>query len=373
MAIYHLSIKPVSRGGGRSGGRASAYRSGSRVVASAAYRSAERLEQGGEVHDYTRRHGVLFTEILAPNGHPPAWVFDRQKLWSEVAAREDKSTRKSTALEAREFELSIPAELKRYEQEQLVRSWVLDNLTQRGMVADVAIHQGPNPLNVHAHILVTTRLLNEEGKFGNKVKRWGQKKALYAWRQSWAEAQNKFLGKGGHEARVSELSLEKQGVKRRKPVKLTRVDVAMEEKGIATQRGNRQLQVKIENTTRAIEEARLDRMRQPVSGKPTGEASTSRKRTRGKSNRKRENTMAEERNNECGMYGKYGREKLTDVIRDEGRKTRKALGAEGRKLRETIDPEAEKARQEAERAAFEKYGRGRETNHAGEHDAGHER
>ena len=325
------------------------------MVASAAYRSAERLEQGGEVHDYSRRHGVLFTEILAPNGHPPAWVFDRQKLWSEVAAREDKSTRRATALEAREFELSIPAELPRHEQETLVRGWVLDNLTQRGMVADVAIHQGPNPLNVHAHILVTTRPLNEEGKFGNKVKRWGQKKALYSWRQSWAEAQNKFLRTGGHEARVSELSLEKQGVKRKKPVKLNRVDVAMEEKGIATARGNRQLKVKIENATRTIEEARLDRMRG------------------GKNTLKKESDMAEERNNERGMYSKYGREKLTDVIRDEGRKTRKALGAEGRKLRETIDPEAEKTRQEAERAAYEKYGRGGEANRAGGRDAGHER
>ena len=340
-------------------------------MASAAYRSGERLEQGGQVHDYTRRHGVLHTEILAPNGQPPAWVFDRQKLWSEVAAREDKSTRKSTALEAREFELSIPAELKRHEQENLVKNWVLDNLTQRGMVADVAIHQGAHPLNVHAHVLVTTRPIKADGAFGNKVKTWGQKKALYGWRQSWAEAQNKYLEQGGHEARVSELSLKEQGVKRKKPVKLSRVDVAMEKKGIATQRGNRQLQVLVENKTQAIEEARIDRMRQPVTGKPASGASTSRTPTRGKSNRKGENTMAEERNNERGMYGKYGREKLTDVVRDEGRKTRKALGAEGRKLRETIDPEAEKARQEAERAAYEKYGKGRESNR--EYDAGHER
>lgn len=344
------------------------------MVASAAYRSGERLEQDGQVHDYTRRQGVLHTDILAPNGMPPGWIFDRQTLWSEVAAREDKSTRKATALEAREFELSIPAELKFHEQVELVRSWVLDNVTQRGMVADVAIHQGPNPLNVHAHILVTTRPLEKDGKFGNKVKQWGQKKALYSWRRSWAEAQNKFLAKGGHEVRVSELSLRAQGSNRKKPVKLTRVDVEMEKKGIATERGNRQLQTLIKNKTRAIEEARIDRMRQPASGTTSG-VSAREKPVR--KVHKKEKTMAEERNNERSAYNKYGRggssDNIEEVIRDEARKTRKAMGAEGRKLRETIDLEAEKKRQEAERDTYEKYGRGREVKRAPEREAKHER
>ena len=52
MALYHFSVKQVSRGKGQT------------VVNSAAYISGQKLynDYYGQVHDYTRKSGVMFTE-----------------------------------------------------------------------------------------------------------------------------------------------------------------------------------------------------------------------------------------------------------------------------------------------------------------------
>ena len=60
MAIYHLSMKPVSRATGRS------------AVASMAYRAGEKLtnERDGITHDYTAKQGVEYAEIVLPGRQP---------------------------------------------------------------------------------------------------------------------------------------------------------------------------------------------------------------------------------------------------------------------------------------------------------------
>ena len=73
IAIYHCSIKILSRGKGKS------------AVAAAAYRAGEKLtnEFDGETHDYTHKGGVVHTEILLPD-HAPAAFSDRAVLWNAV-------------------------------------------------------------------------------------------------------------------------------------------------------------------------------------------------------------------------------------------------------------------------------------------------
>ena len=77
MAIYHFSAKVIARSAGRS------------AVAAAAYRSASRLydERTERPCDYTRKSGVLHSEIMAPAHAPDRWQ-DRQALWNEVVGRE---------------------------------------------------------------------------------------------------------------------------------------------------------------------------------------------------------------------------------------------------------------------------------------------
>ena len=98
MAIYHCSIKIISRGKGKS------------AVAAAAYRAGEKLTNGfdGETHDYTHKGGVVHTEILLP-GHAPADFSDRAVLWNAV----EKIEKAKNAQLAREIEIALPRELTR--------------------------------------------------------------------------------------------------------------------------------------------------------------------------------------------------------------------------------------------------------------------
>lgn len=77
MAIYHLSMKIISRSSGYS------------AVASAAYRSGSLMldERTGLTHDYTRKSGVAEAVILTP-ATAPAWCTNRAELWNAVEKAE---------------------------------------------------------------------------------------------------------------------------------------------------------------------------------------------------------------------------------------------------------------------------------------------
>ena len=69
MAIYHLSVKTVSRSAGRSATAAAAYRAGVEITD----------ERTGEIHDYTRKGGVESAELVLP-ADAPEWAADRAAL-----------------------------------------------------------------------------------------------------------------------------------------------------------------------------------------------------------------------------------------------------------------------------------------------------
>jgi hypothetical protein len=144
--------------------------------------------------------------ILAPEG-TPEWAKDRAQLWNQVEAAE---VRKDAQL-AREMDIALPVELTYEQRRDLIKGFVQEQFVQRGMVADVSIHQGvgefkPNP---HAHVMLTMREIHEEG-FGNKVREWNDRALLGGWRVQWERAANQELEKAGHEARIDHRSLEDQ-------------------------------------------------------------------------------------------------------------------------------------------------------------------
>lgn len=147
MAIYHCSIKVISRGKGKS------------AVAAAAYRAGEKItnEFDGMTHDYTHKGGVVHTEILLPD-HAPAEYTDRAVLWNEV----EKIEKAKNAQLAREIEIALPRELTREQGISLVREYVERHFVAAGMCADVCLHDtgGGNP---HAHIMLTMRPFDEGG------------------------------------------------------------------------------------------------------------------------------------------------------------------------------------------------------------------
>ena len=155
MAIYHLEAKVVSRGAGRS------------AVAASAYLSCSRLynDYDGIQHDYTKKQGLVWQEVFLPEYAPQEWQ-DREKLWNAV---EEVETAKDSRL-AREFVVALPIELNREEQIELLQEFIREQFVSDGMCADAAIHDtdGHNP---HAHILLTVRPLDEQGKWQYKTEK----------------------------------------------------------------------------------------------------------------------------------------------------------------------------------------------------------
>ena len=194
MAIYHLRATMISRSQGRS------------ATAAAAYRVAERIEdrRTGLTFDYAARGGVDHTEIIAPD-HAPDWVRDRSELWNRV---EESETRKNSQV-AREVRVALPAELTHAQRLELVREFVRSQFVDRGMVADIALHapgREGDERNHHAHILLTTREVGEDG-FTTKNRDWNKVEVLEGWREAWARDSNAALERAGIEDRVDHRTL----------------------------------------------------------------------------------------------------------------------------------------------------------------------
>lgn len=152
MAEYHLEAKVISRGNGRS------------AVAAAAYMSCSRMynDYDGIQHDYTRKYGLIYQEVMLPSQAPSEWA-DRERLWNAV--EENEKTKDSRL--ARELVIALPIELDTAAQVKLLREFIKKDFVDLGMCADFAVHDtdGHNP---HAHIMLTVRPLNENGTWQYK-------------------------------------------------------------------------------------------------------------------------------------------------------------------------------------------------------------
>ena len=258
IAIYHCSIKIISRGKGKS------------AVAAAAYRSGEKLinNYDGITHDYTRKSGIAYTEIMLPSHAPPDFQ-NRSALWNSV----EKIERSKNSQLAREIELAIPKELNREQQISLVREYVNDNFVSVGMCADIAIHD-KNDGNPHAHIMLTMRPLEQDGTWGAKSRKeyitdkngeriklkngnfktrkldtvdWNEQSKAELWRSKWAELANKYLAENEITERIDHRSFERQGKEQIPTVHLGVAASQMERKGIETERGNINREIKARN------------------------------------------------------------------------------------------------------------------------------
>ena len=205
MAIYHLSVKTISRSAGRSATAAAAYRAGVEITD----------ERTGEIHDYTRKGGVESAALILPD-NAPEWARDRAQLWN---AAEQAEKRKNSTV-AREFEIALPSELSPAEREKLAHDFARELVKRHGCAADVAIHASgkeSDNRNHHAHILLSTRRLDADG-FGEKTRELDSAKTgaaiITEWRERFAQLQNERLREAGHSVQVDHRSLEAQGIDR---------------------------------------------------------------------------------------------------------------------------------------------------------------
>ena len=239
MALYHMHAKVIGRSSGRSATAAAAYRAGEQI----------RDDRTGELHDYSRRGGVIHSEIVAPD-NAPEWMKDRAQLWNAVEAAEK---RKDAQL-SREVRFALPHELTDQQRLELVRDYTKQAFVDRGMVADIAIHapsRDGDERNHHAHIMLTMRELTGDG-FGNKAREWNDKELCIEWRRELADHTNRILEREGFPDRVTEKSFGEIGIEKEATFHLGPTASALERQGIASDIGD-------EN--RAIEERNAERER----------------------------------------------------------------------------------------------------------------
>ena len=125
MALYHFSLNHIKRSKGHT------------AIAAAAYRSGEKLYDRyyGEVQDYTKKGGVVMSEILLPD-FVPERLADRETLWYEV---ENQENRRDAQL-AYSFDFALQNELTMEENIEIARQFVRENFVAKGMICDMAIH-----------------------------------------------------------------------------------------------------------------------------------------------------------------------------------------------------------------------------------------
>ncbi|MBO2726617.1 MobQ family relaxase [Lactiplantibacillus plantarum] len=240
MAIFHMSFSNISAGKGRS------------AIASAAYRSGEKLFDDKEGRHYFYARSIMPESFILTPKNSPEWASDREQLWNEV----EKKDRKSNSRYAKEFNVALPVELSESEQKELLTKYVQENFVDEGMVADVAIHRD-HPDNPHAHVMLTNRPFNSDGTWGIKSKKqyilddngnktytgtskypksrkilmvdWDKKEKITEWRHNWAASVNQALEQKNIPDRISEKSFVEQGI----------ADTPMQHEGINSKRHER--------------------------------------------------------------------------------------------------------------------------------------
>ncbi|WP_125766158.1 MobQ family relaxase [Levilactobacillus mulengensis] len=240
MAIFHMSFQNISAGKMRS------------AVASASYRSGEKLFDQKEGRSYFYARSVMPESFILTPKNAPEWASDRERLWNEVERKDQRANSRYS----KEFNVALPVGLSEDEQKELLTKYVQENFVDDGMVADVAIHRD-HPDNPHAHVMLTNRPFNPDGTWGIKSRKeyildekgnktytksgyarnrkiwltdWDKKEKITEWRHNWATAVNQVLEAKNLPDRISEKSYEEQGID----------EVATQHEGINSQKEKRQ-------------------------------------------------------------------------------------------------------------------------------------
>ncbi len=101
---------------------------------------------------------MLYTQTILPE-HAPREYADRETLWNAVELAEANGR----AQLAYSFDFAVPNELSDEENIALIRKFVSENFTSRGMIADMAIHKpGKSPGDIpNLYVLPDNYLLRQ--------------------------------------------------------------------------------------------------------------------------------------------------------------------------------------------------------------------
>ena len=261
--FYRMEVKVISKTGKRQNGAigensaqsASAYITASKVdtlspIDASAYISGNKVETKERSADYTKKKGVLSSDIVLPTNAPDR-LRDPSVLWSEV----DQMAKRSNADLYREWICCFEKHLSLDQMESVARQFA-ESLAAEGMVVQYALHDAKDNGNYHVHFMAPCQGIDENGNWqkrkvlprtfqldadGNRIpvidKETGlQKKNKYGrlqwrmeqpvfvdsfnnphignvqrWRRLFADLENQYLPE---EYQVSSLSYKKQGIKK---------------------------------------------------------------------------------------------------------------------------------------------------------------
>ena len=234
------------------------------AVAKAAYQSGERLYSDREhrTKKYKKEEGeVVYTEIMLPPQAPREYE-DRNTLWNAVEAVEQNWNSQL----ARRFVITLPMELSLEDNIALIQEYCRKEFLEKGMIVDLCVHDpAPPGHNPHAHILLTMRPIDEHGHWMPKARKeyildengerirtakgnwkcrkvrttdWDDRGNAEMWRHDWEVIQNRYLEMANRPERVSMKSYERQGIEQIPTVHMGPAAAAMERKGVATDIGN---------------------------------------------------------------------------------------------------------------------------------------
>lgn len=260
MTCPHFKIRISSRGKKQS------------AVAQAAYQSGEKLfdERSRRTKNYSEKRGIIYTEIILPPHAPPAFS-DRNTLWNSVEAAEPNWNSQL----ARRLEIALPVELSMEQRIVLLREYIMEQFVEKGMIADLAVHD-PDPPghNPHAHVMLTMRPMDEHGRWlpkskkeyeldegGNRIRDssgkwktykvfttdWDDRGNAEKWRHAWEVKQNEHLKRAGRPERIDMRSYKRQGLGQLPTVHMGPAVAALEKRGIRTDIGDLNREIKSMN------------------------------------------------------------------------------------------------------------------------------
>lgn len=260
MPVPHLEIRIVQRSKGNS------------AVAGAAYQAGEKLfsEYDQKTKNYTCKKEVVYTEIMLPKNAPVEYA-DRAILWNSV----EEIEKQWNSQLARRFVVALPREVPLEMCPQMLQEYCREHFVSKGMCCDFAIHD-PDPPghNPHCHIMLTMRAINEHGKWLSKSRKvydldengeriklpsgrwkshkedtvdWNEQYHAEEWRHGWEVIQNKYLELAGSPERVDMRSYKRQGLDIIPTVHMGVAVAALERKGIETNIGNLNRDIKAAN------------------------------------------------------------------------------------------------------------------------------
>ena len=256
---------------------------GQSAVDAASYISRSVLvsEYDGKTYRPKYHEDLVHCEINLPEYAPEEWL-DRAVLWNSVELNE----KQKNAQLCRTLKAALPNDWSYELAEETVRDYVQRNFVSKGMCADWAIHDSVNQHgihNLHFHLMLTLRPVEENGKWGakqrkeyildkdgNKIRNksgrgfksravdvndWNEKGNSRKWRKDLTDTINVVNDRIGLPEYWEHRSFKELGLEQEPTRHLGPIASALERKGICTEKGDANRAIMEHNQT--LQRARM--------------------------------------------------------------------------------------------------------------------